>query len=341
MNSRRDYVIGVDGGNSKTDYFLFDDQGGFVDHIHAGTCSHERFPDGYESAYRVMNDNITQLLNRNGLDMNQIKAAAFGLAGADVPSQKENLSRVIERIGFTNYAMDNDSFLGVKAGCDKGYGICSINGSGTVTGGISPSGRRLQVGGVGSDLSGDEAGGYFLARKVLRAIYDYFYRLGPETEMADTVMQLLDIPSKELFIERVIESGLKRSLPNTELIQILFAAADRGDEAALTILDNSAKQLAHSTVGCLHNLDFGHEVDIVMAGSVYVKVQSPVLRDKYMAYVRSLTDRECQFILLEVPPATGAVLWALELSSGGPVDADTRCKVIAAVEEIQGSAATT
>ncbi|NOU90782.1 N-acetylglucosamine kinase [Paenibacillus sp. LMG 31460] len=332
MNDKK-YIIGVDGGNSKTDYFLFDIQGNFVDHIHTGTCSHEQFPDAYLSSFRIMNENIQDLLTRNQLTMEHIAAGAFGLAGADIPSQKENLCQVIERIGFTHYAMDNDSFLGVKAGSEKGFGICSINGSGSSTGGISPSGKRLQIGGVGSELSGDEAGGFFLARKVLRAVYDFFYRMGPETEMTDPVMKLLQIPSKELFIEYTLNGIQKRTSPTTKLVQILFSAADNGDSVALNIIDNTAKQLAYSTVGCMHNLDFDHEVDIILAGSVWVKAESPLLLQNFKNHIANLTNHSCNYILLQVPPATGAVLWALELAYGHPVNLDTRLKVIEAVEQ--------
>jgi N-acetylglucosamine kinase-like BadF-type ATPase len=331
----KNYIIGIDGGNSKTDYFLFDIQGNFVDHIHTGTCSHERYPDAYISTFRIMNANIQHLLTRNQLSMDDIAAGAFGLAGADIPSQKENLCKVIERIGFTHYAMDNDSFLGVKAGSEKGFGICSINGSGTSTGGISPSGNRLQVGGVGSELSGDEAGGFFLARRVLRAVYDFFYRMGRETQMTEPVMELLHISSKEFFIEYAVDGILKRTIPNTKLMQIMFASADNGDSVALDILDHTAKQLAYSTVGCIHNLDFGKEVDIILSGSVWVKAESPLLLKKYKKYVTNLTDHHCNFILLQVPPATGAILWALELAFGHPVNLDTRRRVIDIVNNVQ------
>lgn len=324
----KNYIIGVDGGNSKTDYLLFDIQGNFVDHINAGTCSHEQFSDSYVSAHRVMNQNVQQLLERNQLSMDQVVAGAFGLAGADIPSQKEQLAEVIRRIGFTHFAVDNDSFLGVKAGSDKGYGICSINGSGTSTGGISPTGNRLQVGGVGSELSGDEGGGFFLARKVLRAVYDAFYRMGPQTVMIQPVMELLQIQSKEYYIEYVLEGVLKRTLPNTQIMQILFAAADNGDTVALQILDNTANQLARSSVGCMHNLDFGDEVDIILAGSVWVKAESPLLFEMYAKYVAQLTHHHCNYIILQAPPASGAVLWALELAYGHPVDSTIRNKVI-------------
>lgn len=327
------FVIGVDGGNSKTDYYVFDLQGRRIDHIRSGTCSHEQFPEGYAKAYQVMNEQIAELLTRNGLTMADVAAGAFGLAGADIPSQKEQLNAVIERIGFTRFAMDNDSFLGIKAGTARGYGICSINGSGVATSGISPSGRRLQVGGVGSELAGDEGGGFYLTRRVLRAIYDSFYRLGPETSMTAPVMKLIGAASKETFMDRGLEGLVARSLPYTAIVTTLLEAAEQGDPVASGIVDHSARQLAYSTVGCIGHLDFadGEPVDIVMAGSVWAKAASPVMRERYKRFVAELTGRECRFILLQEPPAAGAVLWALELALGGPVDAALRARVIDAV----------
>jgi len=328
------YVIGVDGGNSKTDYFLFDREGGFVNHINAGTCSHERFAEGYAGAHREMDARIRELLDGAGVPMAKVDAAAFGLAGCDLPSQREQLGLIASRIGLTRYAVDNDSFLGIKAGTSRGYGICSVNGSGAVTGGISPSGMRLQVGGIGSELAGDEGGGYYLGRKVVRAVYDGMYRMGPRTAMTEPVMALLGAPSRERFMEYAAEGAYKRTLPNTELMRALFAAAEAGDEAAVALLNHSARQMALSTAGCIANLDFGpdDEIEIVLSGSVWIKAESPLMMQRYMKEVGDLTRRRCRFIPLAVPPATGAVLWALEVAHGAPVDADMRSKVLHGVQ---------
>ena len=35
------FIIGVDGGNTKTDYLLYDTEGNFIDGVRSGTCSHE------------------------------------------------------------------------------------------------------------------------------------------------------------------------------------------------------------------------------------------------------------------------------------------------------------
>ncbi len=312
------FVLGVDGGNSKTDYYLFDLEGNYIDHLHAGTCSHEQFRDAYHSTRRVLEDHLQQLLSRHHLTVNDLAAGAFGLAGADIPSQKEQLRLIVEQLGFTRYAVDNDSFLGIKAGSQKGYGICSINGSGTCTGGISKSGERLQVGGVGSELSGDEAGGFYLARKVLRTVYDFHYRMGPTTSMTESIMELLQITDKSRLIEAVVEGVINRSLPNTQVMRILFSAADQGDPVALSILDQTGESLARSTAGCLHNLGFTpeEEADVILAGSVWIKAETPLLFDCFKRHLAALTPITCRFVFLHVPPAAGAVLWALELAHG-------------------------
>ena len=176
------YLIGVDGGNTKTDYLLYDTFGNFIDGIRSGTCSHEAKGLGFEGAYRVMKENIETLLYRHNLKVEDIAAAAFGLAGVDVPFQKRALEEIVERIGFTNYVVLNDGFLGIKAASPTGVGVCSINGTGTVNVGIDSIGKYFQVGGIGY-VSGDEAGGSFLARRTIQTVFNACFRFGDETSL--------------------------------------------------------------------------------------------------------------------------------------------------------------
>lgn len=327
------YVLGVDGGNSKTDYYLFSADGVMIDGLRAGTCSHERFQDGFDGARRELALSVSALLSRNNLAIQDLSAAAFGLAGADFPDQKNNLERVIRELGFTRFVVDNDGFLGVKAGCPDGYGICCINGSGTVTAGIGADGTRLQVGGISSDLSGDEAGGFYLSRRVIRAVYDSFYRMGQKTGLTQPLFTLLDISGPSTLLQTACALIGQRALPTTDVVLMLFAAARDGDAAARQILRDCAQATALSVLGCLSQLHFPNSVDIVLAGSVWVKTQGSLLHTHFHDLVTAASPVQCHIRTLNEPPATGAALWALELLHNKPVSSECAGRVFEQVNQ--------
>ena len=78
-----DYILGVDGGNSKTDYFLFDVEGNFIGMHRDGTCSHEALSDSFEGTRRVMRDALDYFLKRRKVRIEDIKAALDNLNNAN------------------------------------------------------------------------------------------------------------------------------------------------------------------------------------------------------------------------------------------------------------------
>lgn len=330
----KQYVIGVDGGNTKTDYFLFDIKGKLVSHLRGATCSHEKMVDSYEGTYREMKRCLDYLLSNKGIEIEDIVSGAFGLAGLDIPSQKEYLEAVINRIGLKKFVVDNDGYLGLKVGNESGRGICSINGTGTVTVGIDSKGHRLQVGGVGY-LSGDDAGGAFITRLLLRDIYSILYRCGEVSDLVEPVMELLGVRDKLLYIEAVTQQYSK-GLNHTPFVTLVLEYAQRGDQLANHIIDRVASSLAESTVGCINNLQFEQDevVDIILAGSVWVKPTTPILIERYKAYVKILREGRYNYSVLQVPPGIGAVLWALELAYNQEIGGTLRKQIIEEMEAI-------
>jgi N-acetylglucosamine kinase-like BadF-type ATPase len=323
----KNYVVGVDGGNTKTDYFLFDLQGNLIEHFRDGSCSHESV--GFEKAEEILTDRINQMLTKHGLSMDDVEAGAFGLAGIDNHEQHAKFVEIFTRMGLPRFECDNDSFLGIVAGTSKGYGICSINGTGTVSGGIDPHGNRLQVGGIGH-LVGDDAGGSYIAGCGVRAVYDSFYRCGDETLMTKPVFELLGITEPKMMMLAIGENY--RKCYGTEATRIVFKAANENDGPALEILDATGLQLAKTSAGCARNLSFGDEIEIVLAGSVWVKGESPALFNSYKKYMEGfLPGKSLKFNILQVPPATGAVLWAMSLCGVDCFGEIIRNKVIESV----------
>ncbi len=321
------YVIGVDGGSTKTHYALFDDEGNLVNFLRGGSTNYVNVAGGFEGVRRELEEKINMLLEEPGLSVGDIGYGVFGMAGVDITEQKELVSDIVRQLGINNYYVENDAFLGIKAGCSKGYGICSINGTGTCCVGIDGEGNRVQIGGTGF-VFGDFAGAGFIGQMVVLKVYDSMYRCGVPTIMKDMLYKEIGIKDEEDIVEAFYRRGYPK-FKFDSLSRIAFFAANEGDEAALEILRFVGREAAKSAAGAARNLKFPEDepIEIVLAGSQYVKGENPALVEEFKKTARSLIDRETEFILLETPPVTGAVLWALELLKGGSLDQEIRRKV--------------
>lgn len=310
MERTGNYLLGVDGGNTKTLHFLYDVEGNFVDRLDAGTCSHEAIGDGYEGAFRELNGQIATLLSRNGLSASDVAYAVFGLAGADFPHQKQKLSALVERIGFRRYLVDNDGFLGLKAGSPNGIGVCCINGTGTVTVGINALGERLQLGGLGG-LSSDKAGAGYIAERGAAAIYDMLFRGGRETVLKELFFRAFSVKKEEDFPLTAVEAlGDKEGVLRVN--KLMEEAAERGDAVVSALLSEVGAGLGATVRGCAARLNMSGEVPVVLAGSVWTKGNFREMELAFCSELEKDDARQYRCTILKQPPAMGAVVWAME-----------------------------
>lgn len=307
------YIIGVDGGGTKTHYALFNSQGKFINFIKGGPTNHEIYPDGYKGASKEIKSSVLKLLQQSRLKPEDLSYGIFGLAGVDIKSQKKELSEIIYETGIRNFEVFNDAFLGIKAGSDKGYGICSVNGTGTCCAGIDKNGDWLQVGGTGWAF-GDEAGGTYMSDVVIRKVYDSIYRCGQRTIMKGMLFEQLEINQEDELVDAVYEKVYSNKVKRENLSTIAFCAANQGDEAALELLNHSGREMAKSVIGVIKRLDFSgdEEIDIILAGSINLKGENPELINAFKKEVCFREKRKVCFIPLQVPPVAGAVIWAIE-----------------------------
>lgn len=324
------YLLGVDGGNTKTDYLLYDTLGNFIDGIRSGTCSHEAKGLGFDGAYRVMNENIMLLLNRNSINIKDVVGSCFGLAGVDVPFQKKALEEAVQQIGLVNYIVVNDGFLGIKAASPTGTGVCSINGTGTVNVGIDEHNNWCQVGGIGY-LSGDEAGGSFLARRTIQAVFDANFRFGKATKLEENVFEMYGIKNKH----ELADALLQKKIDSTYLIISLCEKANLGDEVAIEILETAGCNMARSVSGVIKELNISEPINIIQAGSVWAKAKAPHMKDKFEEVVNKLTNKKCKFIILKEPPVMGAILWAYEIACKTLPTEELKKKILNSIIEFQ------
>jgi N-acetylglucosamine kinase-like BadF-type ATPase len=319
------FLLGVDGGNSKTDYLLTTIDGEFVDVLRTGTCSHECFDDGFDGMDAAMRRQLDTLFSRNNITAGDIAAAGMGLAGADHPFQVEELRRRITAMGVTRFTVANDGILGIKAAAVSGTGLCAVNGTGTVVIGIDERGEILQVGGVGR-LSGDNAGGGYIRTASLRALYSFYYRKGPNSTMFPRLLAQLEVRAEELHTAICDWDLLAKNLD--EIVKIAAECAKQGDTDAKKIMDGIAISVAKSTAGCMEKLYFTGTVDVVLVGSIWHKTVYTDMTRVYQEKLQSLAARPLRIIRQEAPAALGGVIWAKQIADRRPVPPAWRESII-------------
>jgi N-acetylglucosamine kinase-like BadF-type ATPase len=308
------YVIGVDGGGTKTHCALFDLEGNKVDLIEWGATNHESLRGGFSEMKIELGNMLCHILSKNNLTYKSIVNYAMGLAGVDTLAQHHIVSNMLKEFGCENFTLCNDAYLGVKAGCRSGAGICAINGTGCTVAGVNSEGQMLQVGGQGS-LTGDTGGGGYLGMKVISTVYNALFKEDVRTILEDRIFSILNITSKHDYMEAVTEKINNGQLIVKDLAKLVFEAANLGDTAALNILKEMGHENAKSINGVIKNLNFRSDkpIEVVLAGSVYVKGQNSTAIDTMKSEVGAWNpERELYFRLLKEPPVMGAVIWALE-----------------------------
>jgi len=311
------YFLGVDGGNTKSDYLLCTIEGKLVDIYRTGTCSHECFDDGYDGMERVMREHLEVIFSRNNITIQSIEAAGFGLAGADLPYQYVELKKRVENIGFKKYGLANDGILGIKGASESGIGMCAVNGTGTVVLGINKEGEILQIGGVGQ-LAGDFAGGGYIRDQIITKLYEYHYRCGKNSIMFEPLLKLLGFGVEDLITlvshNEVIYKYVK------EIIIIGAEAAIKGDEVAKSIFDGVGISIAKSAAGCINHLKFNgygtkeNPIDIVFVGSIWNKVPYTGMREVFTKTVEELSGKCINIITSNASAAAGGALWGKEIA---------------------------
>jgi len=314
------YVIGIDAGGTKSHLAIFTAGGKKVGMHSWGPLNHEVLPGSFAQMEAEMSRFVSGALNAAAISIEQIKYGVFGLAGVDTEGQHKTISEVLRRIGFKEFTLVNDGFLGIPAGSESATGVCATCGTGESLFGLNSQGRMFQIGGT-SYISSDMGGGNKLGQRVVSAVYRELFRKGEPTALTPLLFKELGVESKYDFVETIYRKTDDGTYKVRHLNRLLFEAAGQGDAVAIANMKEVAWNYAGGIVCMAEELEFPADelLEVILTGSVFVKGETPVLRDLLMDRVRELLPgREIRFSLFDKPPVSGAIIWALKcVNTGG------------------------
>lgn len=142
------YIIGIDGGGTKTHCVIGDKNGNILAEGFGGPANHQVV--GIETAGKsieyAIREACNQLEDKITYDdiLKKTDRIILGLAGADQPSDFEKLNRLCKSLfGNVPFTVYNDTWIGLRSGSEENYGVISICGTGAAHAGCDKTGNRL------------------------------------------------------------------------------------------------------------------------------------------------------------------------------------------------------
>ena len=304
--------LGLDAGATKTHIALHNPETGLTDLYTGGCGNYEHMPGGYGELFTMLQKMLDEFLGRHGLTASDIGRAGFGMAGVDSQIQHDEIHKVLCKLGFTNFVLDNDCVLGVKAATSRGYGVACVCGSGFSCFAVGEDDKMLQLGGMG-DVTGDIGGGTYTMNSVLAYVFGHLYKRYPVSAMVPPVMARLGIACKSEFMNAVHHNcfvGDRKSFC-LDICKIAFTAAKSGDAAATGIMKTSAKSYGESVVGALDNVKLTGTAEIALTGSLFQNNPDSVLVTALSDYLKQHYGKPFVLNILNAPAVLGALVWAM------------------------------
>jgi N-acetylglucosamine kinase-like BadF-type ATPase len=322
------YVLGIDGGGSKTVCVLMDDSYQVLGRGEAGPSNYQSI--GTEATLQSIESAIHSAVDEAAQSIKFIKVEAIclGLAGvsriADIEVvkglvkdlQNRNFLYISWALKPSNIVICNDALIALVGGIGHDVGIVVAAGTGSIVFGRNHQGNTKRVGGWGYIL-GDEGSAYKIAVAGMQAALKAYDGREIPTSLIEVFKQHLCLENIEDLIELIYGGGwgVKQIAALAPIVD--FTAAS-GDVVANSIINNAVEDLVKATSTVIEAL-FNHRdvFAVVTTGSVWRG--SSKMHEKFAVSIIN------KFLGIKViypkhEPAYGAGLLALKsLVDGGRI----------------------
>ncbi len=312
--------VGVDAGGTKTHALVADEAGEVLGVGRAGPGNWEGV--GLEGARAALRQAVGEALAAARTSPQEVTAAAYGLAGLDWPSDEARLRPLVDGLGLSGPSvLVNDTFVALRAGAREPWGVVIVAGTGTTVAGRNRRGETARTLGLGYPFD-DWGSAPDLAQAALHAVARAYTGRGPATALSDRLVRLVGAADVADLLEGVSRWRYDLFPRVAGVVQALIEEADAGDAAAREIVRRAGRELGGGAVVVIRRLGMeDEEFDLVLAGGLF-RSATPLLLDTLGETVRAVAPG-ARPVLLEVPPAIGGVLLAMD-AVGWPVTPEVR-----------------
>lgn len=300
FSAGKTYYLGIDGGGTKTDLVLADEDGKTVRSLKTDGCN--PMDVGFSAATKVLKDAIYEICKEIPLASVYTFAGVAGGTMADMPKR---LGEFFDEFGFAGVVCDSDNRNIIAAGLGERDGISVILGTGVCVY-RQKNMTHKRIGGWGY-LMDDGGSGYNLGRDALHAYFCAEDGSGEKTLLTEEIDRIHAGGSVELI--QYIYEGRKKAVASFAVA--VFAAIERGDKVAEQILRRNMAEAAHMIETAAVAFD-SESIPVAVAGGL---TKQPLV----LAYLKEALKgtKQYEIRVLDKAPVFGAVALAQSLQKEG------------------------
>lgn len=300
------YVLGIDGGGTKTKGVIVKSNGEIIAEATVGPTN----PNSIEKLdlKKELENLFTLLKQQCDSCFSQLKHVFAGMSGVGHPTTKEMVQKLLTDLlpDHVRVTVNTDATNALYSGTLGKPGIVQIAGTGSITFSINHDGLSDRVGGWGH-LIGEMGSGFALGRDALEAAFLAHDGLGKPTTIYNLLLEYFQATALPDIIHSVYQ-GKNQKERVASLSKIVMNAADTGDPVAQEIIRKNAVYMGKSIVYLLtKRFPKGEKIPVVITGGIFNRI------DLFQAIIE---EEICQHQLepmLTVPkmePVGGAVVAA-------------------------------
>ena len=302
------YIIGIDGGASKTMGVLLDESGNTISGCNQIGTNLTVNPD---TVPQIISGLIKELCINGQVDIADISAIGLGLAGASNEEGRDLLFKELDRENLSKKTIIcSDAEAAFKIVCPTNFGIMLSVGTGIICYSKDIKGQSYRTGGLGHGQ--DKGSGYWIGDQLLWQL-----SLNQSAEISDhETLELAQILSN-ITKEQIIDHGINILINSDEkvsntasLAKDICRLATEENDLALGIILEATREAAEYVIQIKELMDYSEE-DLILYGNG--GLLKHIFFRQNIAKALQFDFKSVTWVLSELSPAYGSALIASEL----------------------------
>jgi N-acetylglucosamine kinase-like BadF-type ATPase len=299
--SEKIYLIGVDGGGTKTVGALADLKGRILKKVEIGSTNPNKI--GFENTLTHLKNLILRISKNK-----KIKIAYLGLAGGLERDKKkrEKIRKELQKYFDFPIFVDGDQKIAFRAGTEEKEGLVVIAGTGAIA--MGWKGEKEAISGGFDWLIGDQGSAFWVGRKVLEEVGKFLDGRRNDFQLRRFIFKKLKIKKETDFYEKFYSEDFVRRV--ALISRFVDEFSKKGDKFSRKILIEAGREVSKMAITVIKKLNFkNRKFPVVLVGGMF---KSKIFEKEVKKRIKRVA-KKANFILLKRKPVMGAIKLAKEI----------------------------